>query len=97
MANFGGEAESEIQFLKKRAAALERNSREIDAGLRWVIEALKKFRGESCCRLASRDDPGFTRNHEELHSKGRPCYRVLWQDLSCEGVWWDRKVKIQYR
>ena len=61
MANFGGEAESEIQFLKKRAAALERDSREIDAGLRWVIEAPKKFRGESCCRLASRDDPGFTR------------------------------------
>ena len=97
MVSFGAEAESGIQFLKKREAALERNSREIDAGLRWVIEALKKFRGGSWCRLASRDDPGFTRNHEELHSKGRPCYLVLWQDLSCEGVWGDRKVKIQYR
>jgi hypothetical protein len=95
--NFCAEAESEIQCLKKRAAALEKDSREIDPWLRSVIQALKKFRGESCCRLASRYDPGFTRNHEEVQSKGRPCYRVLRDDLSCEGVWWDRKVKIQYR
>ena len=29
-----------------------------------------------------RRSPG---NHEEVHSRGRPCYRVLWEDLSCEG------------
>ena len=67
--NFCAEAESEIQCLKKRAAALEKDSREIDPWLRSVIQALKKFRGESCCRLASRDDPGFTRNHEEVHRR----------------------------
>ena len=58
VANFGAEAESAIQFLKKRAAAPEEDSREMDAWLRWVVEALKIFRGESCSRLASREDAG---------------------------------------
>ena len=31
------------------------------------------------------------------YSKGHPCYRMLWEGPSCEGVWWDRKVKIPYR
>jgi hypothetical protein len=62
------------------------------AGLRWVTEALKKLRGKrkklrgkSCCCLGSGDDAGLTWNHEELNSKGRPCYCLLWKDLSCEG------------
>jgi hypothetical protein len=38
VANFGAEAESEIPFLKKRAAALAKDSREIDAGLRWFLK-----------------------------------------------------------
>jgi hypothetical protein len=58
---------------------------------------MKKIRGESCRHLASGGDPGFSRNHEEVHSKGHPCYRVLWEELRCEGIWWGRKVKIQYR
>lgn len=35
-------SESEIQSLKNRVAALEKDARELDAGLRWVIEELRK-------------------------------------------------------
>jgi hypothetical protein len=36
------DSESEIQFLKNRVAALEKDARELDAGLRWVMEELRK-------------------------------------------------------
>jgi hypothetical protein len=60
--------------------------REIGAGLRWVIEALKKIRRESSCRLAPGGDPGFSRNHEEVHLRGHPCYRVPREGVSCERI-----------
>jgi hypothetical protein len=34
--------ENEIVFLKNRVAALEKDCRELDAGLRWVMEELRK-------------------------------------------------------
>lgn len=33
---------SEIQFLKNCVAALEKDRRELDTGLRWVMEELRK-------------------------------------------------------
>jgi hypothetical protein len=36
------DSESEIQFLKNRVAALEKDARELDAGLRWVMDELRK-------------------------------------------------------
>jgi hypothetical protein len=36
------DTDSEIQFLKSRVAALEKDCRELDAGLRWVLEELRK-------------------------------------------------------
>jgi hypothetical protein len=65
-----------FSFWKKRLAALKIDSRAIDAGRRSVIGALENFKGEGCCRLVSRDDPRSTPDHEEVHSKGHPCYRV---------------------
>jgi hypothetical protein len=38
------ETDNEIQFLKSRVAALEKDCRELDAGLSWVIEELREMK-----------------------------------------------------
>jgi hypothetical protein len=38
------DTESEIQSLKSRVAALEKDCRALDAGLRWVIEELREMK-----------------------------------------------------
>ena len=42
----------------------------------------------------TRGPPGTTKRS---HSKDHSCSRILWEDPSCEGACWDRKVKIPYR
>jgi hypothetical protein len=38
------DTDSEIQSLKNRVAALEKDCIELDAGLRWVIEELREMK-----------------------------------------------------
>lgn len=38
------DTDSEIQLLKNRVAALEKDCRELDAGLRWDIEELREMK-----------------------------------------------------
>ena len=80
-----------------RACARRAGLKKKELSIRMELDSTEGLLNAVEARSSLPVDPELLRTVLGTLLKGHPCYRMLWEGPSCEGVWWDRKVKIPYR